>query len=186
MLLKTSACLQTCKLMCSVSWLYYHEPAREFSRPTLITDLSCSVDPRYVFTHQAVTTWNQIKSVKLSQGFYFLFFTMKIPKYKWDFTPKLAPMCIIDLIHIPQSIDVKWLHSSMAAFEMMIVIKKSTLSDPRLMHAIYKVTPVLLDIITALYSPTEWLTLSSLYCVYCWLWSSAVRVWVCHEKLVRI
>jgi len=58
--------------MCSVSCVYYHEVVGEFSRPTLVTDLPRSVDPRYVFTHQVVTTWNQIKSAKLSQGFYFL------------------------------------------------------------------------------------------------------------------
>ena len=50
----------------------------------------------------------------------------------------------------------------MGAFEMMIMIKKSALTEPRLMKAIYKATPVLLNIITALYAPTEWLTLSSL------------------------
>jgi len=36
-------------------------------------------------------------------------------------------------------------------------------SDPSLMQAIYKVSPVILDIHTALYYSTEWLILSSLY-----------------------
>ena len=37
---------------------------RWFLWPTLVLDWLCSVDPRYVFTHHAVTTWDQIKSVK--------------------------------------------------------------------------------------------------------------------------
>ena len=55
-------------------------------------------------------------------------------------------------------------NSSMAAIGIMIMIKKMRKQgDPGLMQAIYKVSPVILDIHTALYYSTEWLILSSLY-----------------------
>jgi len=53
---------------------------------------------------------------------------------------------------------------------------------PSVMQASYKASPAILDILTALYHPTEWLTLSSRYWVYCWPWSWAVRVWSVTRK----
>jgi len=69
----------------------------------------------------------------------------------------------------------------MPAIGIMTMIQ-SAQSDPSVMQASYKVSPAILDILSALYHPTEWLTLSSRYWVYCWPWSWAVRVWSVTRK----
>ena len=50
----------------------------------------------------------------------------------------------------------------MAAIGIMITVK-SARSDPSLMQAVYKVSPAILDFLTALYYPAESVILSSLY-----------------------
>ena len=48
----------------------------------------------------------------------------------------------------------------MAAIGIMIMIKNLQAKWPSLMQAIYKASPVILEIRIALYHPTEWLILS--------------------------
>jgi len=121
------------------------------------------------------------KISKNSSSILLLFCLITLPKNDLDFMPKSSTMYMANFKHIPQSIEVEWLHSSMAAIGIMIMIQ-NVQSDPSLMQAIYKVSPVMLDFLTALYYSTEWLILSSLYWVYCWLWSWAARVWFATRK----
>ena len=127
---------------------------------------------------------NHTGSDKISKTFSRIllpFCLITLPKDKLDFMPQSATMCMANLKHIPHSIEVEWLHSSMAAIGVTIIIK-SAQSDTGLTQAICKVSLAILDFLTALYYPAEWLSQSSLYWVYCWLWSWAFRVWFATRK----
>ena len=130
-----------------------------FSWHALVMDLSRSINPRYVFTCHAVNGKGSDKISKNSSSILLLFCLITLPKNELDFMPKSSTMYMAKFKHIPQSIEVEWLHSCMATIGIMIMIQ-SAQSDPSIMQAIYNLSP------TILY----------------WLWSWAVRVWFLMRK----
>ena len=163
------------------SWLYYQEVHG-------MVLVSCPGHGLAVFSRPKVCVYTscrkRMESDKISKTFSRIllpFCIIKMTKNKLNFMPQSPTMYIANFNQIQQSIEVELLHFSVAAIGLMIMIKECT-KWPSLRQAVYKVSPVILDILTALYHLTEWIILSPLYWVYCWFWSWAVRVWLLSEN----
>ena len=77
---------------------------------------------------------NHVESDKISKPLSRIllpFCLITLAKDKLDFMPQSPTMCMVNFKHIPQSIEVYWLHSSMAAIGITIMIKNAQAKWPQ-------------------------------------------------------